>query len=678
MFFNKQNPDLPPQQDADIVALEKQVKALTLPDYVRKQVEGELKRLAKTDTLAPEYGIGRNYVDLLLALPWHKQTRDNLDLERAHAILTSRHHGLDLVKERVLESLAVRTLKENDKGHILVVDDEQIARDNMAHFLGRHHYRVSTAKNGREALAILEQGNRADLIITDLKMDEMDGLTLIKKINSLSPESQLIMVTGYATVETAVQAMKGGAAHFLSKPVDLNAIKKIVDGTLIRKSKGSLGPVLCFAGPPGTGKTSVGAAVATALGRKFIRLSMAGLRDEAEIRGHRRTYVGAMPGRIISELKRCQVNNPVFILDEIDKIGQDFKGDPASVLLEVLDPEQNCKFIDHYLELPFDLSQVMFIATANSVDRLPTPLLDRLDIINFPSYSDAEKLIIAQKYILPRQIEENGLQAAPPRFSSEALSDIIHGYTRESGLRGLTRQVAGICRKLALIRVQDNNDRQEIQVDRAMVRQLIGPPLFKREAAEGEDRVGVVTSLVWTEFGGEIMFVETLKMAGHQQLILTGSLGTVLRESAQTALSYLRSNAGLLGIAENFFETIDIHIHLPAGAVSKDGPSAGAAIVAALISLLTNRKARRDVAISGEISLTGQLLPVAGVREKILAASRAGVKTVILPTANREEVESLALTSDQGVQIELAASVLDFIDTVLCQRGGSTPNQELR
>ncbi len=671
MFFNKQNPEPPPTSDADIIALEKRLQTTKLPDHVLSQAKAEVARLAKTDPLAPEYGIGRNYVDLLLSLPWQSQTKDNLNLERAQSILASHHHGLDLVKERVLESLAVRTLKEQERGHILVVDDEQIARENLAHFLSRQQYQVSTACNGKEALAILEQGGHVDLIITDLKMDEMDGLTLIKKINRLCPTSQLIMVTGYATVETAVQAMKGGAAHFLSKPVDLGQIKNLVDETLVRKTMGSLGPVLCFAGPPGTGKTSIGSAVATALGRKFIRLSMAGLRDEAEIRGHRRTYVGAMPGRIISELKRCQVNNPVFVLDEIDKIGQDFKGDPASVLLEVLDPEQNSTFVDHYLEIPFDLSAVMFITTANNIEQLPGPLLDRLDIINFPSYSDAEKLIITQQYILPRQIEANGLQATPPHFSPEALSAIIQGYTRESGLRGLTRQVAAACRKLALLRVQDKGDGKELKVDQTMIRQLIGPPIFKREAAEGEDRVGVVTSLVWTEFGGEIMFVETLKMTGHKQLILTGSLGNVLQESAQTALSYLRSNAGRLGIAENFFETIDIHIHLPAGAVSKDGPSAGAAIVAALISLLTGRAARRDVAISGEISLTGQLLPVAGIREKLLAAQRAGVKTVILPAANREEVECLALECGQGMEIELASSVIDFIDTVLYQKADS-------
>lgn len=614
-----------------------------LPPYVAHQVSTELDRLEKTDPITAEFSIGVNYIELLLSLPWFKETKDKLDLKRAESIMASHHYGLEGVKTRILEYLAAKTLKNQQKSRILIVDDEEIARTNLQHYFKSIGHTVQVAANGMEALQQVETNDLFDIMITDLKMDKMDGLTLIEKVSKASPETNVIMITGYATVATAVDAMRKGATHYLSKPVQLDELKITVEEILHKQKKLQIsqGPVLCFSGPPGTGKTSVGQSVATSLGREFIRLSMAGLRDEAEIRGHRRTYVGAMPGRIISEIKRAGVTNPCFMLDEIDKIGQDFRGDPASVLLEVLDPEQNGSFMDHYLDIPFDLSSVLFIATANDISKLPGPLLDRLEIIEFSSYSSQEKQIIARKYLLPKQVSSNGLSDINPQITDSAIDKIIVEYTRESGVRGLNRTIGTICRKLALQVLQNDPDESLPVIDRDSITPLLGPRKYRQEAAEGEDKVGVVTSLVWTQFGGEIMFIEALAMRGSNHLILTGSLGEVLRESAQTALSYIRSNAEQLGITPDFYDHSDIHIHLPAGAVSKDGPSAGVAIAIALISLLTGRPAHRNVSITGEMTLTGQILPVGGIREKLLAGVRTGCVKVILPAKNQEDVASL-------------------------------------
>lgn len=630
-----------------------------LPPYVAKQVTDELDRLEKTDPVAAEFSIGVNYIELLLSLPWFKETKDNLDLARAETIMATHHYGLDAVKERVLEFLAAKTLKKLEKSRILIVDDEQVARENLHHYFTSLGHTVQVAANGVEALEQVEKSDFFDVVITDLKMDQMDGLTLIEKVAKLSPETNVIMVTGYATVSNAVDAMRKGATHYLSKPVKLDELKNTVEEVLHKQKKLQIsqGPVLCFSGPPGTGKTSIGQSVATSLGREFIRLSMAGLRDEAEIRGHRRTYVGAMPGRIISEIKRVGVTNPCFMLDEIDKIGQDFRGDPASVLLEVLDPEQNRNFTDHYLDIPFDLSGVLFIATANDISRLPGPLLDRLEVIEFSSYSFQEKLVIARKYLLPNQLGAHGLTDINPQVTDDALGKLIIDYTRESGVRGLSRQVSTLCRKLALQYLKNDGEKALPTVDEEVITSLLGPRKYRQEAAEGEDKVGVVTSLVWTQFGGQIMFIEALAMRGRTNLILTGSLGEVLRESAQTALSYIRSHAEDLGIAADFYDHSDIHIHLPAGAVSKDGPSAGVAIAIALISLLTDRPIHRNVAVTGEMTLTGQVLPVGGIREKLLAGVRTGCTKVVLPAQNQEDVNSL--TEDVIGNLELA-----YVDTL--------------
>ena len=608
------------------------------------QVTGELDRLEKTDPVAAEFSIGVNYIELLLSLPWFKETKDNLDLRRAESIMASHHYGLELVKERVLEFLAAKTLKNLQKSRMLIVDDEEVARDNLQHYFKSLGHTVEVAVNGVDALVKVESSDHFDIMVTDLKMDQMDGLTLIEKIAKLSPETKVIMVTGYATVANAVDAMRKGATHYLPKPVQLDELKNTVEEILDKQKKLQIseGPVLCFSGPPGTGKTSIGQSVATSLGREFVRLSMAGLRDEAEIRGHRRTYVGAMPGRIINEIKRIGVTNPCFMLDEIDKIGQDFRGDPASVLLEVLDPEQNRNFIDHYLDIPFDLSSVLFIATANDIGKLPGPLLDRLEVIDFSSYSFQEKQVIARKYLLPKQLNAHGLAEINPCITDGALGKLIIEYTRESGVRGLNREIGTVCRKLALQVLQNGTDEPLPGVDEEAITSLLGPRKYRQEAAEGEDKIGVVTSLVWTQFGGEIMFIEALTMRGNTNLILTGSLGEVLRESAQTALSYIRSNAENLGIASDFYDHSDIHIHLPAGGVSKDGPSAGVAIAIALISILTGRPVYRNVSITGEITLTGQVLPVGGIREKLLAGVRVGCVKIVLPAKNQEDVASLS------------------------------------
>ena len=649
-FFSKKKPEPKASGSAETLSsrqlsnLKARAADTDLPPYVAKQVTDELDRLEKTDPVAAEFSIGINYIELLLSLPWFKETKDNLDLGRAESIMASHHYGLDAVKERVLEFLAAKTLKKLEKSRILIVDDEQVARDNLQHYFKSLGHTVQVAGDGVEALGQVESSDHFDVMVTDLKMDKMDGLTLIEKVAKLSPETNMIMVTGYATVSNAVDAMRKGATHYLSKPVQLDELKNTVDEILHKQKRlqVSQGPVLCFSGPPGTGKTSIGQSVATSLGREFIRLSMAGLRDEAEIRGHRRTYVGAMPGRIISEIKRIGVTNPCFMLDEIDKIGQDFRGDPASVLLEVLDPEQNRNFIDHYLDIPFDLSGVLFIATANDISRLPGPLLDRLEVIDFSSYSFPEKQVIARKYLLPKQLKSHGLTEINPQVSDDALGKLIVDYTRESGVRGLNREIGTICRKLALQVLQKDSNEPLPPIDKDAITSLLGPRKYRQEAAEGEDKVGVVTSLVWTQFGGQIMFIEALAMRGNTNLILTGSLGEVLRESAQTALSYIRSHAEELGIVADFYDHSDIHIHLPAGAVSKDGPSAGVAIAIALISLLTDRPILRKVSVTGEMTLTGQVLPVGGIREKLLAGVRTGCTKVVLPSKNQEDVASLS------------------------------------
>ena len=440
--------------------------------------------------------------------------------------------------------------------------------------------------------------------------------------------------------------------------------ERILEFLSVHKLKEKLkGPILCFCGPPGTGKTSLGKSIARSLGRKFIRISLGGIRDEAEIRGHRRTYVGALPGRVMQEICRAGYSNPVFMLDEIDKIGADFRGDPASALLEVLDPEQNFSFVDHYLDVSFDLSNVLFITTANILDTVHTALKDRMEVIYLPGYSEDEKLKIAQQFLIPKQIRENGLEEHPVIFQDQSIYKIIREYTREAGLRNLEREIASICRKIAKEIVAGEQITKEIKPEG--VEKFLGPRKFFYQVTDEEDRIGVVTGLAWTETGGDIIFVEASRMKGEKELTLTGQLGDVMQESAIAALSYIRSNAKRLGIDENFYDTSEIHIHVPSGAIPKDGPSAGITMCMALVSLLTGRYARREVALTGEVTLTGIVLPIGGVKEKVLAAIRAGVKTIVLPLKNKDDFEEINAEIRSKIQCVYIQKIDDAVNTVL-------------
>jgi len=664
-FFRKSEEKL---QSAVIEDLKEKIESAGMPSCVLQIAEKELDILSKMSSATAEYTIGLTYIDYLVSLPWNKKTADNLDLERAKRILDERHYGLSEVKERIIEHLAVKILVMNRKPAILVVDDEEVARNNLEHILKKEDYSVITAESGTEALEKLET-TVFDVVLTDLKMEKVNGIDVLEKTKSKYPDTQVIMITAYAAVDSAIEAIKRGAFHYIAKPFRLEEVRATVKQALERKlsTVSAKGSILCFAGPPGTGKTSLGKSIATALGRKFARISLGGMKDEAEIRGHRRTYAGAMPGRIIEEIRRAEVTNPVMMLDEVDKIGQDFKGDPASALLEVLDPEQNQTFIDHYLDVPFDLSNVMFIVTANIADNIQEPLRDRMEIIEFSGYTEDEKTNIAMLHLVPKQIREQGLSDFPPEFTVEAISRVINEYTREAGTRNLERQISTICRKIATEFVHHKENVRNIKVTPELVERYLGPRRYYLEVADEKNKVGVVTGLVWTEAGGDIIFVEAARMKGKRELILTGSLGNVMRESAQAALSYIRSNASFFNISEDVFENHDIHIHVPAGAIPKDGPSAGATIAIALISLLNEKPARRDAAISGEITLSGRILPVGGVKEKLLAARRAGVKRVILPLKNKVDIENLPGNVKAGLEIILVDRLDEIVNNVLTQ-----------
>ena len=456
---------------------------------------------------------------------------------------------------------------------------------------------------------------------------------------------------------------------------DLDKVKdRIIEYLAVRKLKGDMkGPILCFVGPPGVGKTSLGQSIARALGRAFIRVSLGGMRDEAEIRGHRRTYIGALPGRIIQSLRKAGSRNPVFMLDEIDKLGADFRGDPASAMLEVLDPAQNNSFTDHYLDVPFDLSQVLFIATGNIIDTMPAPLRDRMELIELPGYTQQEKLFIATKHLVPRQLENHGLRKNQVTLPSATVEKVIADYTREAGVRNLDRELAGLCRKAAR-RIAEGKARS-VTVKPDMLRDWLGPVRFDAETAEKRTVPGVVTGLAWTSTGGDILFIEATRMPGKGNLILTGSLGDVMKESARAALSYVRAHAADWKLDPKFADDSDFHIHVPAGAIPKDGPSAGVAMLAALVSLVTGKPVPSYVAMTGEITLRGRIMPVGGIKEKVLAASRAGITTIVMPASNRRHLDDVPAEVRKKITFRYVQNADSALRILL---NGATPAKKAR
>ena len=528
----------------ELKELEERIKDAKMPEASEKVAMKEIDRLSRIPTQSPEYNVSRTYIEWIADLPWSKSSKDRIDLKEALSILDIDHYGLEKVKQRIIEYLAVRNLKQ----------------------------------------------------------------------------------------------------------------KRNPDGSV-------RGPILCFGGPPGVGKTSLGKSIARSMGREFIRLSLGGVRDEAEIRGHRRTYIGALPGRIIQNIKKAGTNNPVFMLDEVDKLGSDFRGDPSSALLEVLDPEQNHSFNDHYLELDFDLSKVMFIATANNYGNIPPALRDRMEILEFSGYIQDEKLQIAKKHLIPKQIKENGLNKSEVSLDAASIKELISSYTREAGVRQLEREIANVLRKVAREVVE--KDSKNIKVTKSKVQDYLGASKFHSELAERTTEPGVVTGLAWTAAGGDILFIESTKMRGKGKLTLTGQLGDVMKESATAGMTFVRAHADDFGIDSNFSEELDLHVHVPAGAIPKDGPSAGVSMITSLVSLITNVPVKSKVAMTGEITLRGNVLPIGGVKEKVTAAHRAGIKEVVLPFLNKKDIEDVPKHVSKDMTFHFAKEIWDVLKVAL-------------
>ncbi|MCJ7723467.1 MAG: endopeptidase La [Anaerolineales bacterium] len=553
------------EQSVEVEEIRQKIESAKMPEEPDKQARRELDRLSRLPTAAAEYGVIRTYLDWLISLPWAKSTDDNLDITHAREILDKDHYGLDDVKQRILEFLAIRKLRLERKKDVIPDITDHIRRD-------------------RE------------------------------------------------------------------------------------------GVILCFVGPPGVGKTSLGQSIARAMGRKFIRASLGGMRDEAEIRGHRRTYIGAMPGRILQALRRAESRNPVFMLDEVDKLVFDFHGDPASALLEVLDPEQNVEFRDNYLEVAFDLSQVMFITTANQIETIPGPLLERMEVIELSGYTEREKMAIAKGYLIPRQIRENGLRSKEIKFTNSGLRTIVNKYTREAGVRNLERKIGAICRKVGTRITEGIGESFKISPD--IVQEFLEHPIYlgPQEINSRTAIPGVATALAWTPFGGDILFIEATRMSGAKGFQITGSVGNVMQESARAALSYVRSRAEVLGLNVDFFDKVDIHMHIPAGAQPKDGPSAGVTMATALVSLISGRRVKSGVGMTGEITLRGQVMPVGGIKEKVLAAHRSGLRTIILPKRNEPDLDDVPEEIKKSMKFIFVEAV-DEVLTVALERRIFIPKQ---
>ena len=570
----------------DVEELRERVEALGLDEDQHAEVERELKRLERTSPQSAEYQVIRTFLEWVTELPWNVRSEDRIDLALSTEILDEDHYGLEDVKDRVLEFLAVRKLQ-----------------------LDRWENLNNGAGDDRAG-----EATEPDKASTAEESSDANGTADVADTEAESGEAEVV---------------------------------------------GGRGPILLFVGPPGVGKTSIAQSIARSLGREYVRISLGGARDEADIRGHRRTYVGAMPGRIIQGMRQAKSKNPVFLLDEVDKLGVSFQGDPSSALLEVLDPAQNSSFTDHYLSMPFDLSEVLFIATANYADRIPPPLYDRMEKVDFSGYTEAEKLEIAKRYLLPRQLKENGLFEGEMLLGDDALLALIQEYTREAGVRQIERQLGKLARKVA--RKVAADEVQDLEVDRAVIRELIGRPRVHPERMAASDVVGVATGMFYTPMGGDIMFVEASVMTGEGALVLTGQLGDVMKESGRAALSFAKSNYARLAIPKDALKGREVHIHVPAGAVPKDGPSAGITMATALVSALSGRKIRRDVAMTGELTLTGRVLPIGGIKEKLLGAVRAGIDEIIIPRDNEADLDDLR----EEVRNSLTIHLVEDLDQVI-------------
>jgi ATP-dependent Lon protease len=600
----------------DVEDMRKRIEALELSEDQRTEVDRELKRLERTSPQSAEYQVIRTFLEWVTELPWNARTDEKIDLALAEKILEEDHHGLDDVKDRVLEFLAVRKL----------------------------HLDRTAATEGEE------------------------------EREETSPVG--VAEDAPAAPEAPPAAPANGAAENAAEETAAKVDEKKDEEKDEAEAFTGRGPILLFVGPPGVGKTSIAQSIARSLGRKYVRISLGGARDEADIRGHRRTYVGAMPGRIIQGMRQAKSKNPVFLLDEVDKLGVSFQGDPSSALLEVLDPAQNSTFVDHYLGIPFDLSEVLFIATANYLDRIPGPLLDRMERVDFAGYTEAEKLEIAKRYLLPRQLKENGLKDDELSMTDDAVLSIVQSYTRESGVRQLEREIGKFGRKVA--RRIAGGRLERLAATEADVRELLGRPRVHPERMAEEDTIGVATGMFYTPMGGDIMFVEASIMPGEGGLVLTGQLGDVMKESGRAALSYAKANWEHLGIPRESLDKREVHIHVPAGAVPKDGPSAGITMATALVSAISQRKVRHDVAMTGELTLTGRVLPIGGLKEKVLGAVRAGISEIILPKDNEADLEDLPEEVREQMTFHLSETLDDVIEVAIMDgtRAGSVDGSQ--